>query len=149
MHVRTCTPRFPDLANGWTDRVHCLCVNMDPLDKSFTHVWGKALKNSHVWAWEFYIVFAILVLDALAFVCINDIYSQNWESASWYFVQLLPWLHHLCTKSQNSNFNVYYRRPLYRVQRPMVQMWYRYGVQRSMVLSRALYTGCSKVFLVY
>ena len=40
LHVRTCTPRFPDLANGWADRVQCLCVNRDPLEKSFTHVWG-------------------------------------------------------------------------------------------------------------
>ena len=40
LHVRTCTPRFPDLANGWADRVQILCVNRDPLDKSFTHVCG-------------------------------------------------------------------------------------------------------------
>ena len=40
LHVRTCTPRFPDLANGWADRVQIFCVNRDPLDNSFTHVWG-------------------------------------------------------------------------------------------------------------
>ena len=40
LHVRTRTPRFPDLANGWANCVQCLGVNSYPLDKSFTHVWA-------------------------------------------------------------------------------------------------------------
>ena len=39
LHVRTCTPRFPDLANGWADCVQILCVNRDPLDNCFAHIW--------------------------------------------------------------------------------------------------------------
>ena len=39
LHVRTRTPRFPDLANGWVNCVQILCVNRDPLDNWFAHVW--------------------------------------------------------------------------------------------------------------
>ena len=41
LHVRTCTPCFPDLANGWTNCVQILCVIRDPLDNCFPHVWGE------------------------------------------------------------------------------------------------------------
>ena len=50
LHVRTCMPRFPDLANGWMDRVQFLCVNRDPLEgnllRSLTGV-RIAAKTSH------------------------------------------------------------------------------------------------------
>ena len=38
LHVRTCTPLFPDLANGWADCVQTWCVASDPLDERLTQV---------------------------------------------------------------------------------------------------------------
>ena len=35
-HVHT---PLPYLANGWADCVQILCVNRDPLDNCFAHVW--------------------------------------------------------------------------------------------------------------
>ena len=42
-------PRFPDLANGWMDRVQILCVTRDPLEKElYTCLRWSAFARAHV-----------------------------------------------------------------------------------------------------
>ena len=43
-------------------------------------------------------VFSDLVLNAQFLEQINDRYSKNWASASWFLVQLVRQLRHLCKK---------------------------------------------------